>query len=371
MEKHRIVQVGLGNRGETAIKCFLQLSDRVELVGVCELNEERLKKVSEKYEIEEKKRFKDVKQMLKSCRPDLFSFCTLPTIRLELIELASQYGVKGILFEKPMAASLEEAKKIIGLCRKKGLKAAVCHQHKYFQGFQRMKKIIDSGSIGKITYIHASCQPWFSQLGTHYIDYAIWANGGHAPVSVAGHIHGRRMLDDTHPSPDYMLGKIVFSNGVHATVEFGYMAQRHHKHCESYETQDFPISFWEDDRLTVYGDTGYVWAECNGRWGAFTKETNGRIEGGKGNAYHDEVINPQAQVLFTQEFLDWIDERRTDCACDVNLAYSGFETGIAIIYSALRHTRVDLPLKSGTQKDELKWMRQLLPECPRRDFAKG
>lgn len=369
MKRHTIVQVGLGNRGETALKCFLKLSDRLEVVGICELNIERLKKVAEKYGIEKEKCFSDVKQMLEVCKPDLFSFCTLPNIRLELIELAARFEVKGILLEKPIATSLKEAKQILDLCQKNGIKAAVCHQHKYFQGFQHLKEIIDSGSIGKVSHIRVSCQPWFSQLGTHYIDYAIWANGGNTPVAVVGHIHGCELLEDTHPSPDYMLGELVFSNGVHATVQFGYMSERSKEHKENYETKEFPISFWEDDRLTVYGETGYVWAECNGCWGAFTKNTGGKIECGKGNAYHNELENPQAQILYTEEFLDWIEGKRESCASDILLAYAGFETGIAIIYSALGHTRVDLPLNGEVKKDELAWMRQLLPECARRDFV--
>lgn len=368
MSKYRIVQVGLGNRGETAVKSFLHLSDRLDLAGVCDLNAARLKCVSEKYGIENGKCFTNVKQMLEICKPDLFSFCTLPNIRLELIELACSNGVKGILFEKPMAVSLGEAKKILNLCREKGIKAVVCHQHKYFRGFQELKKIIDSGALGRITNINASCQPWFSQLGTHYIDYVIWANGGMLPVSVVGHVHGRQLLNDTHPSPDYMLGKLVFSNGVHATVEFGYMSQSYREHGENYESKDFPTSFWEDDRLTVYGEKGYAWAECNGRWGAFTKNTNGMVVCGKENAYHDELDNPQAQILFTEDFLDWMDGKKKLCACDVNLAYAGFETGIAIIYSALGHTRMDLPLNGELQKDEFEWMQQLLAECPRRNF---
>lgn len=367
-KKYRIVQIGLGNRGETAIKCFKELSNRVEIVGICDKNTERLVEISEKYKIEKIFCFSDVEEMLISCHPELLSFCTLPDVRLELIELAAKYGVKGILFEKPMARSLEEAKKIVTVCKKNNIKAVVCHQHKYLTSFLQLKKAILSGSLGKINLIHAACRPWFSQLGTHYIDYIIWANDGNMPLSVAGHIHGRQMLEDSHPSPDYMLGEMVLSNGVHAIVQFGYMSEQHSAYFEEYENSNFPMEFWEDDRLTVFGSTGYAWAECNGKWAVFSKETNGKIKTGCGNAFHDELNNPSAQILFTEEFLDWMDGKIPKCSCDVSIAYAGFETGIAIIHSALGNKRVDLPLKYDMLKDELEWMRQSLPECPRRKF---
>ena len=34
-------------------------------------------------------------------------------------------------------------------------------------------------------------QAWLSQLGTHYMDYILWANGGSRARWVVGHVHGR------------------------------------------------------------------------------------------------------------------------------------------------------------------------------------
>ncbi|NQU45368.1 gfo/Idh/MocA family oxidoreductase, partial [bacterium] len=44
MEKHRVAHLGLGPRGITHADAVLELKDRFELVGLCELNEERLGK---------------------------------------------------------------------------------------------------------------------------------------------------------------------------------------------------------------------------------------------------------------------------------------------------------------------------------------
>ena len=56
---------------------------------------------------------------------------------------------------------------------------------------QTLKKRIEDGEIGEITKIHVECQAWFSQLGTHYVDYILWANGGHRAKWVCGHVQVR------------------------------------------------------------------------------------------------------------------------------------------------------------------------------------
>ena len=42
MKKHRVAQVGIGNRGKIHANAFLELSDRFELAGLCDLDQEKL-----------------------------------------------------------------------------------------------------------------------------------------------------------------------------------------------------------------------------------------------------------------------------------------------------------------------------------------
>lgn len=362
MSKYRIVQVGLGARGIAALRSFNALKERLEIVGICDMNTKRLESAANEFVINPDECFTDVAAMLETTRPDIFSFCTLPDVRFDLIKLAHEYGVDKILFEKPMATTLLEARKILEYCRDNSIKAVVCHQHKYFEGFQRLKNIIDSGELGEIDIINADCQAWFSQIGSHYIDYSIWACGCY-PIAATGHVHGRDLLTDSHPSPNYLFGELVFPNGVRSNLRFGYMAKPHNSHSHDYERKIFPIDFWEDDRLTVYGTTGYAWAECNGKWGAFTKNTQGNVITGSGNSYHDEKSIPVAQIAYMKDFLDWADGIIDNHSCNVEIAYRGFEAGIAIILSAIENKRVDLPIIQVNEVDEIERMKECLPEC--------
>jgi len=176
MKKHRVAQVGVGGRGKIHANAFLKLLERFELVGLCDLDREKLNAYAGekgpdsrdpvKRDLPPNILYGDAEEMLAETKPDVFCFVTQPNLRLPMVELAGKYGVKGLAFEKPMATSLKEAWAITKLCREHNIKAVVSHQHKYLTSLQKAKAIVDAGDIGEISYINATCQAWLSQLGS-------------------------------------------------------------------------------------------------------------------------------------------------------------------------------------------------------------
>lgn len=243
MHRHTVVQIGLGPRGTSHLEEFIRNSDRFDLVGICDLSQECVNQVGECCHISKEKRYQNAEEMMCQCKPDILSFATMPGRRIEFIQLGVKHHVKGILLEKPLALTINEAHEIYTLCRDNHIKAVVCHQHKYLDSFLKLGAILNSGELGKIYKIDAACQAQMAQLGTHYIDYIIWANGGVGVESVVGHIHGRDMLGDSHPSPDYCLGNFIMKNGVRAQIECGYLAKAHAQHGTDYENKIFPGAY--------------------------------------------------------------------------------------------------------------------------------
>jgi len=352
VKRHTVAQVGCGNRGKVHLDGWLANQDRFELVAVCDLDETKMREAVADRGIEVSQ-YTDAESMLAETRPDVFCFSTPPAVRLELVELAVRHGVRGLVFEKPMATSLSEAAAITALCRGHGIKAAVSHQQKYLTSFQKLKEVVDRGDIGTIARIDVSCQPWLAQLGTHYVDYVLWANGGARAEWVAGHVHGRDLLSDSHPSPNYTMGQIGFDNGVRTFVEFG-------KLSPSYMEKDH---FWVDDRMTVRGTHGYVWCDTDGRWGMFTRATDGEVveEAGRPWVYQEKHL---LQPLFARDMADWMDDDALPHPCNIELAYHGYEIMEALCLSAMDHVRVDLPLSTDNAYDMFERMRRELPECP-------
>jgi len=351
MPRYRVAQVGAGHRGVTHIEGFLALPDRFELVGLCDLDAEKLKRVADTHGIA--RTWPDADAMLAATRPDVFCFVTPPNVRLPMVELGLRHGVRAIAFEKPMATSLREARAIRDLCVSRGIKATVSHQQKYLTSMQKLKAIVDAGELGRPTVIHATCQPWMAQLGTHYMDYTLWINGGSRARWVVGHVHGKGRLADSHPSADYILGEVLFENGVRAYLECGYLSPSHMDKNH----------FWVDDRLTVYGTHGYAWADTDGRWSAFTRSSAGQVLGEAGQAWGVQE-KTRLQPLYLADLADWLDDQAKVHPCNVEASYHGYEILEGLCLSALDHTRVDLPLKSFAGEDLNERLRRELPDVP-------
>jgi predicted dehydrogenase len=350
MRQYRVALAGLGARGKIHARGFLANEDRFQLVGISDLDEAKLTAAAEELGLP-CTRYTDTEEMLASTRPDVFCFATLPEIRLPLVELGVKYGVKAIAFEKPMATSLAEAHQIVELCETHGIKATVSHQQKYLSSMQKLKQIVDADDIGDIVDIHATTLPWLSQLGTHFIDYMIWINGGSRARWVVGHVHGKEKLSDTHPSPDYLLGRTQFENGVSGIIECGYLSPVH---------VEGKNKFWVNNRLTVHGTHGYAWAETDGRWGAFTRRSGPDPIGGQTEIWnkHQHTI----QGAYLRELADWLDDDGKVHSCNVRTAYHGYEILEGMCLSALNNTRVDLPLVAGHADDINERMRRELPD---------
>ena len=352
MQQYRTVIMGLGIRGKIHLHGILENPERFKVVGLCDIDEEKMRQVASDNGLEDVAQYTDVEEMLAAQKPDLFVFVTYPNLRLSMIELGAKYGVKAISLEKPIAEDLIEAGRMVEVCKEHGIKAVVCHQQKYLSQMQSLKKRIDDGEIGAIRKIHVETQAWFSQLGTHYVDYMLWANGGHRAKWVCGHIHGPICLDDDHPAPDYLLGTVEMENGVHGYVECGYLAEAHNP----------PEYGSSDNRLTVYGDEGYVYAETDGFWGACTKATNGRLVTGKDPGWRNHQQVP-IQTPYYTELADWMDDDSKVHSCNIETAYHGYEILEGMCLSALRNVRIDLPITDLTYEPVFDQMRRLLPEC--------
>ena len=279
---------------------------------------------------------------MEKTKPDIMSFVTNPGIRLEYVEMAARHHVKGLIFEKPMANTIEEAKRILDICETNRIKAVICHQHKYLPLFQKMKTIVDSGELGRTVRIEANCQSWASQIATHYIDYMLWIGNNIQAKSVVGHTHGDRFMHSNHPSPEFIMGEIRFEKGVTGNIQCGYFTHTDKPHDVDYDQEIFPLDFWADCRLTVRGENGYLWAECDGHMGRCTSATGGKLEASTVPGFWE--IEGTLQIPYAKDFIAWMDDSEKVHPCNVSQAYRGFEILEGIYRSDREHRRVDLPL---------------------------
>jgi len=330
--------VGLGKRGVHHATAF-HANPRFSVVGLSDVDEGKLKDTA---------RFgnpstgTDPAALARMVKPDVFCFCTPPTIRYDLVKIGVESGARLIAFEKPVAMSSAEAMRIKALLDKGGAKAVVSHQHRYGAHYRKTAEIIESGALGRVHTVYATASGWMLHMASHLIDYMRWFNGGADAQWVMAQAAGRGKLTDLHASPDYIAGFIQFANGVRGVLECGAGAP------------DVPEVdyWWRKCRMGAQGSDGFAEVLTGGGWRSVTKTG---CSSGEGSMNYDQDM-PQ----YIQEMADWLDGAAVH-PCNFESAYKGHEIMMALVRSAMLGGQVALPLASGM--DELALLKQKLPEA--------
>src|SRR5258708_25981151 len=207
---YTVAIAGLGKRGTHHAEAFAA-NPRFKIVGVCDI--ERAREDAEKQQFGDVYASNDATDMLTHTKPDIFCFCTLPAIRLPLVQAGVAAGVKLIAYEKPVATSTNEALAMTKLMRDAGVKSVVSHQHRYGEHYLKVKEIIASGAIGRVHTVYGHATGWMLHMMTHMIDYISWYNDYAEAEWVMGQADGVEKFADVHTSPDYIGAFIQFTNG--------------------------------------------------------------------------------------------------------------------------------------------------------------
>lgn len=90
-------------------------------------------------------------EMLKDQQVDVVDIAYPPHLQMEIVKEACKHpNIKGVLCQKPIAMSLEDAREIARLCKQAGKKVAVNSNMRYDQSIRALKYVIDSGYLGDI-----------------------------------------------------------------------------------------------------------------------------------------------------------------------------------------------------------------------------
>src|SRR4249919_3609978 len=100
MSKYSVLVVGMGKRGMHHATAF-NANPRFQVAGICDIDQGRLEAAAAKLGNPQKS--SDAAALAKAVKPDVFCFCTLPNLRMPMIDAALESGAKLIAFEKPVA----------------------------------------------------------------------------------------------------------------------------------------------------------------------------------------------------------------------------------------------------------------------------
>jgi len=328
---YTVAIAGLGKRGTHHAAAFAA-NPRFEIVGLCDIDEGRMNDAGKKLGVAYTNA--DAAEMLADVKPDVFCFCTLPTVRLALIRAGVEAGVRLIAYEKPVALSTDEAIEMMRLLREGGVRSVVSHQHRYGEHYQKVKDIISSGALGRVHTVYGHATGWMMHMITHLIDYMRWYNDEAEAEWAVGQADGREKFADNHPSPDYIAGLIQFENGVRGIVECGAGAP------------DVPEveAWWRKCRIGAQGTRGFaeVLTGGGGEGGGWRAVTEDGVMSGPGGMDYDHDMLP-----YVQQMADWLDDPAEVHPCNGESAFKGFQIMMAIVRSAVQRGKVTLPLEPG------------------------
>ena len=202
--KLRIGIIGTGGIANSHIASYLKQPD-VEVVAGADLIPGKAAEFFKSHEVEAKD-FTDYKEMIDTMNLDAVSVCTYNCTHAECTIYALEHGLP-VLLEKPMTVTLEEAIAIREAEKKSGKIVSVGFQPRFDANMQMIKKIVQSGELGRIYYVqtgggrrHGIPVSWsetfiekdkaglgaLGDIGCYSIDLVMNALGNPKPLTVSG-----------------------------------------------------------------------------------------------------------------------------------------------------------------------------------------
>ena len=151
MNKPRIAIAGFGQRGKTFVELAQQESD-IELVGVCDINPDRLNSFAKKHNCTAPL-FTDVETMLDETKPDGVVIA-VPDFQHAPVAVAAMKRGCAVLLEKPMSQTVEGCREILKYAKesKGALLGFVLRGHPVYR---KVKELLDEKIIGHVMNLQA------------------------------------------------------------------------------------------------------------------------------------------------------------------------------------------------------------------------
>jgi len=201
MSKLRVGIIGTGGISHCHMTGYKALPDEVEVVAVCDIDEEKVKAYAERYNVGAW--YTDYNEMLEKEKLDCVSVTTWNSVHMPATVASLNVGVN-VICEKPMAMNAREAEMMLDAAKKNGKVLQIGFVRRFGDDAITAKKYIDAGAIGDIYYGKAQylrrrgCPGgWFGDkeysgggplidLGVHVMDLVRYLGGCPKPVAAFG-----------------------------------------------------------------------------------------------------------------------------------------------------------------------------------------
>ncbi|MBI1924227.1 Gfo/Idh/MocA family oxidoreductase [Candidatus Poribacteria bacterium] len=317
MATYRVGIIGCGGMGHSHSRAYAR-NPETELVAAMDIGEESAKRLAGEFSIPAV--YTDYHQMLAKEELDIVSITTWQGVRAEITVAAANAGVKGILGEKPMAASLGQADDMIDACEKNGTKLVIGHNGRFSATSTEIRRLVADGAIGQPTLVHHRAKPNAGLLntGTHAIDGWRYILSDPETLWVIGQTS--RTTDRWErrtPCEDLCMGLVCFEGGARGIYE-----------------GDLPEPKVPMPR--IYGTEGQI---KTGEGGVVLLQ-NDKVSG-----WQEIKPRPEERDQF-QELIDWMEGKLPEHRSSGRQARYTMEIMMAIYESLRIKNVVTMPLKT-------------------------
>ena len=124
-----------------------------EIVGVADADPTRMTDAAQRFGIPNSHCFTDFRRCLEQTRPDIVLLCPKTGEHADYVEWVAPYGVH-VLVEKPMAASLADADRMMSAMTATGKTLVINWPLAWYPPHVTTKRMIDEGAIGDVREVH-------------------------------------------------------------------------------------------------------------------------------------------------------------------------------------------------------------------------
>lgn len=149
----RVVGINFDHMHMGDLLRFVAEHPGAEIVGICDGNPQRMAAAIDNFGLRPDQVFTDVDACLSATKPDLAILCPSTADHAGAVEQVSRHGID-ILIEKPFAANLADADRMIAAVGGAGIRLAINWPLRWYPAHVTAKRLIDEGTIGDVREVH-------------------------------------------------------------------------------------------------------------------------------------------------------------------------------------------------------------------------
>ena len=149
--KHRVAMIGVGRMGTNHARGY-ELHPRCELVAAADPDRRNLDLFRERFGVSAV--YESYEDLLANEEIDIAAPVLPVSVNPEVVIACAEAGVRAIFSEKPIAASLQEADRMVEVCRSRGIPFASGDSWRNLPQFRQFRSMVDSGEVGEVRSIN-------------------------------------------------------------------------------------------------------------------------------------------------------------------------------------------------------------------------